>query len=155
MRRIPPRLTNTMALAVIVISVGVAIVATVGTMRPWYAACWLPIANRAVIAVSERGGLTIVIHQQADIHQTGIAFQDYSAGAWCWWFKYTHVSGWTQFSTPTWILILLAISLSILYRCPWQRYKIGCCRNCGYDLRANEPGTRCPECGTIPPTADG
>jgi len=33
---------------------------------------------------------------------------------------------------------------------PWQT-KEGCCRKCGYDLRAHKPGQRCPECGTVIP----
>jgi len=46
---------------------------------------------------------------------------------------------------PLWLLALLfgAAAWSLRPRHP----KLGCCRECGYDLRGNVSG-RCPECGT-------
>ena len=34
-----------------------------------------------------------------------------------------------------------------------RRQDASCCRRCGYDLRAHQPGGRCPECGTTIPRA--
>jgi hypothetical protein len=33
----------------------------------------------------------------------------------------------------------------------WRRPPLGCCRACGYDLRAHRPGQICPECGVVVP----
>lgn len=57
-----------------------------------------------------------------------------------------------HWSIPYWILVTAAIVLP----CTWfyvfrVRVRKGCCRKCGYDLRASKE--RCPECGTpIPVT---
>lgn len=72
---------------------------------------------------------------------------------------YEHVD--RRASFPCWLLFLCAAvwpltSLTLLYRRRARRRRlarVGCCTQCGYDLRATpRPGgdllTRCPECGT-------
>jgi hypothetical protein len=52
---------------------------------------------------------------------------------------------------PFWIVIGLGLSLPVIWmRCQLRERRalrvIGCCKTCGYDLRASPD--RCPECGT-------
>jgi hypothetical protein len=61
----------------------------------------------------------------------------------------------SDFNVPYWVVAVLAgvfplLSIKVAIR--WLRSRrharAGCCRNCGYDLRATPD--RCPECGTVP-----
>jgi hypothetical protein len=53
---------------------------------------------------------------------------------------------------PCWCFILIATALGVFGLTRRPHPSIGCCRVCGYDLRAT-PG-RCPECGTTAKTAE-
>ena len=69
---------------------------------------------------------------------------------------------WPKFdfiAVPHWLLILLSAAAPAwwlwhtLSRWQRSRCKLRCCSRCGYDLRAHNPGDRCPECGTaVPPS---
>jgi hypothetical protein len=53
---------------------------------------------------------------------------------------------------PYWVLgiitaVLPTVRLAVWWR-RWRRRPEGCCRACGYDLRATPE--RCPECGAVP-----
>ena len=51
---------------------------------------------------------------------------------------------------PFWLfLTLAAIPTAILWHRDRRRVKPGCCKTCGYDLRASKK--ICPECGTAIP----
>jgi len=57
-----------------------------------------------------------------------------------------------------WFLPFLSLLLSLAILVPLvrlrrarRRQRLGQCLRCGYDLRAHEPGQRCPECGTVIP----
>ncbi len=58
---------------------------------------------------------------------------------------------------PAWLIGLLAavVPSAWLFRVlrDRRRQSMGCCRGCGYDLRATPD--RCPECGAIPSAAKG
>ena len=64
-------------------------------------------------------------------------------------------SGWTAYSLPLWIpLLLIAFPTAIIW---WRDRRIppGHCQHCGYSLTGNTSGV-CPECGTaISPTSAG
>jgi hypothetical protein len=51
---------------------------------------------------------------------------------------------------PCWLAMLFSAVLPVLgvRRVWWRGRNPGCCRSCGYDLRATPD--RCPECGTVP-----
>jgi hypothetical protein len=60
-------------------------------------------------------------------------------------------------TAPHWMLVLLTAIPVFIAGFHWFRERCrarpGLCRHCGYDLRAHQPGDRCPECGTaIPPS---
>ena len=74
-----------------------------------------------------------------------------------------HSSSW-EFRLPHWAIALLIGSPLLFAACRSQirrrrrrrRERRGQCASCGYDLRAHNPGDKCPECGTAkpaPPTA--
>jgi hypothetical protein len=52
---------------------------------------------------------------------------------------------------PAWFLATAMALPPVVLIWRWNRSRVhaGCCRICGYDLRATPD--RCPECGTIPP----
>jgi hypothetical protein len=59
---------------------------------------------------------------------------------------------------PHWFLILLSAILPLREYVRYRRRRwirrcqeLCLCIHCGYDLRAHQPGQRCPECGTIKP----
>jgi hypothetical protein len=60
-------------------------------------------------------------------------------------------AGLTIIGADNWIVSLPFLVLACWF---WDRYcrvtktKSGLCPICGYDLRAHEPGQKCPECGT-------
>jgi len=58
---------------------------------------------------------------------------------------------------PWWLLLLLSSVLPVatLLRNSRRKARVanGCCRACGYDLRATPE--RCPECGAVPPSVEG
>ncbi len=57
-----------------------------------------------------------------------------------------------QIIMPFWFLLTLAaIPTAILWHRDRRTVKPGCCRVCGYDLRASKK--KCPECGTAIATA--
>jgi hypothetical protein len=71
-------------------------------------------------------------------------------------------------SFPAWLLVLVAgcwpvVSIAILIRRRRRLRRlgrVGCCRNCGYDLRATPEGSgtlveRCPECGENSKESEG
>ena len=53
---------------------------------------------------------------------------------------------------PYWVLGIITAALPAVRLAMWwrrrRRWSEGCCRACGYDLRATPE--RCPECGTVP-----
>jgi hypothetical protein len=61
----------------------------------------------------------------------------------------------TVTTAPYWLLALLTAIPALLGARRWRRARhlarLGLCRHCGYDLRAHQPGERCPECGTVVP----
>ena len=61
----------------------------------------------------------------------------------------------TVTTVPYWLLVLLTAIPALLGGRRWLRNRRlarrGLCRQCGYDLRAHQPGDRCPECGTPVP----
>jgi hypothetical protein len=63
-----------------------------------------------------------------------------------------HGSQWWEATAPCWFIALVGAGLptwSIRARRARRRPSPGCCRRCGYDLRATP--NRCPECGTPVP----
>ena len=55
--------------------------------------------------------------------------------------------GFVSVSIPLWVpFLFLAIPTAILWHRDRRTLKPGCCRTCGYDLRASKKV--CPECGT-------
>jgi hypothetical protein len=52
---------------------------------------------------------------------------------------------------PAIVLPLLLVDAFLLYPmlCRRRRPPLGCCRACGYDLRAHAAGDNCPECGVV------
>ncbi len=55
--------------------------------------------------------------------------------------------GYISFVAPFWMfLALAAIPTAVLWYRDRRTVKPGCCRQCGYDLRASKK--TCPECGT-------
>ena len=53
----------------------------------------------------------------------------------------------TKLSVPLWLLFTLAtVPTAMLWHRDRHTVKPGCCRQCGYDLRASKKA--CPECGT-------
>jgi hypothetical protein len=55
---------------------------------------------------------------------------------------------------PLWLLTLFFLACAaVALRTNWLRPEPGFCTVCGYDLRATPD--RCPECGAIPPAANG
>ena len=51
-------------------------------------------------------------------------------------------------TVPFWLLLtLVAIPTAILWHRDRRTVKPGCCRQCGYDLRASKK--TCPECGAV------
>lgn len=53
---------------------------------------------------------------------------------------------------PCWCLILITAALGVFGLKRRRNHRAGCCRVCGYDLRATPD--RCPECGMRAKTAD-
>lgn len=53
---------------------------------------------------------------------------------------------------PIWGVVIIAAVIPVLWGIGFQRRysrrQLGCCLQCGYDLRAHQPGQKCPECGT-------
>jgi hypothetical protein len=61
----------------------------------------------------------------------------------------------TFFILPLWALAIITMVAPVRWGIRFQRgrsRKLGCCRKCSYDLRAHQPGQKCPECGTLIPT---
>lgn len=65
---------------------------------------------------------------------------------------------WRGVVVPAWFaMLVLAMPIALYARQFRRRRKIarwlaaGCCGKCGYDLRAQNPGEKCPECGTVKP----
>jgi hypothetical protein len=63
-----------------------------------------------------------------------------------------------HYSVPAWFPLGLSALASLLLFFParraWPttaRRRAGLCLTCGYDLRAHQPGDKCPECATIKP----
>jgi hypothetical protein len=54
---------------------------------------------------------------------------------------------------PWWFLVTVFGVLPVVAFRRLRRVPPGCCKECGYDLRATPD--RCPECGAIPPAAKG
>jgi hypothetical protein len=86
-------------------------------------------------------------------------YVDFEPGYWHWTvagFAVIHLDGSdgtgievTRVAFPAWALAAPSAALPAIAaaRRVRRRFRKGCCRNCGYDLRATPE--RCPECGTI------
>jgi hypothetical protein len=66
-------------------------------------------------------------------------------------------AGWMwRLSVPAWLVFALTLLLPAIWLRRFlillRRRRAGLCRQCGYDLRGHEPGSRCPECGTMAAT---
>ena len=66
---------------------------------------------------------------------------------------FNHAPTRTFFVIADWLpaipfIIVASIFSNRYWRLRMRAYR-GCCAQCGYDLRVQRPGDRCPECGTV------
>ena len=75
-----------------------------------------------------------------DVKQSDGRYAEYGAG-----FRAWGIAHWV-IALP---LVLLLVWRASIERMARRRSRQGHCPTCGYDLRAHNPGDRCPECGMI------
>jgi hypothetical protein len=80
-------------------------------------------------------------------------------------FGYRESDGWlvpgqimhtTEIYVPDWIFVLIFVTFparSLIEFLRQRKLQPGLCATCRYDLRAHEPGERCPEYGTVIPAS--
>jgi len=166
----PSRLFNAVVLLSLALFSVTSALWTWSTIRydVWYTQPWDPVRREAGQNELELGNGHIVLQHYETLFAPGIpsptdastrlhhltATRSKSADVT--WLQFNHgpgmpgVSPWWRVQVQLWPVVALTAALPLQWLWGLARrlqIKAGCCRNCGYDLRATPE--RCPECGMV------